>query len=251
MNNFLSISIRNKFVMLKSTTNTINIDITLPSYLRDLLNNQKHIESESQFNCTQVKFAEYEASIMCKTIITKHIFGLLFAQHPVFEKNKNKLYVSTFRTGAITESGLNGEAGFHRDNILFPGNCDRNLIITWCSNTTRCGTEALSIQDTERYLAIKNKYAYEKYHICTGETFDIKLSDEDLLYCNDEILDVQKYVSKRRLTVYKSSSPNAQGNITALIMSGKSVLHRREPVSSETIGKYRYVLNIYYNSNDF
>ncbi len=234
------------------TTDTINIDITLPSDLRDLLNNQKNIEYESQFNCTEVNFAEYEATIMGKTMITKQIINLLFSQHPVFERNKNKLCISTFRTGKITESGLNGEAGFHRDNILFPNKCDRNLIITWCSDTISCGTEALDIKDTERYLAIKEKYSHDKYHLYIDEAYHkIKLSAEDLLYYNDDILNIQKYVSDRRLKVYKSSSPNAQGNITALIMSGKSVMHRREPVFSDAIGKYRYVLNIYYNSCDF
>ncbi len=234
------------------TTDTINIDITIPSDLRDLLNNQKIIEHESQFNCTQVNFAEYEATIMNKTTITKKIINLLFSQHPVFEKNKHKLCISTFRTGKITESGLNGEAAFHRDNILFPHSCDRNLIITWCSDTTSCGTEAISIKDTECYLAIREKYAYEKYNMYIEEAYHkIKLSADDLLYFNDDILNVEKYVSDRKLKVYKSSSPNKEGNITALIMSGKSVMHRREPVSSDAIGKYRYVLNIYYNSCDF
>ncbi len=237
--------------MSKYITDTINLNITLTSVLRELLNNQEAIEFESQFNCTQLKFAEYEANILPKTIITKQLINLLFTQYPIFEKNKTKLTISTFRTTKITDSGLNGETGFHRDNILFPDDCDRNLIITWCSGSISCGTEAISIQDTETYLAIREKFAYERYHMHIENKYhSIKLSDEDLLYFNDNILNIQKYVTDRKLKVHKSSSPNKHGNITALIMSGKSVLHRREPCLPESSGKYRYVLNIYYKSSD-
>ncbi len=237
--------------MSKYITDTINLNITLTSILRELLNNQKIIEYESQFNCTQLKFAEYEARILPQTIITKQLINLLFTQYPIFEKNKTKLTISTFRTTKITDSGLNGETGFHRDNVLFPDDCDRNLIITWCSDSVSCSTEALSIQDTETYLAIREKFAYERYNMDIENKYhEIKLSMEDLLYFNDDILNIPKYVTDRKLKLHKSSSPNDQGNISALIMSGKSVLHRREPDTPESIGKYRYVLNIYYKSSD-
>lgn len=235
-----------------NTTDTINIEITLTDDLRRLLNSQETIKRESQFNCTQVKFADYENKIMPNTTITKEIFKLIFEQHPCFQRNKHRLYVSTFRTCPITDFGLNGEVSFHRDNILFPDDCDRNLIITWCAGTTRCGTEALNIADTEIYNKIKEKFAHDEYGFTVDENYNIlTLSPDDLLYCNEDILNIDKYVKDRNLKVYKSSSPNPHGNITALIMSGKSVLHRREKVSDDAIGQYRYVLNIYYNSRDF
>ena len=234
------------------SSDTFNIDITVTDELRHMLNSQETIKHESQFNCTQVKFADYESKIMPNTLITKEVIRLLFEQHTIFQKNKEKLCISTFRTCPITHSGLNGEVSFHRDNILFPNDCDRNLIITWCASTTTCGTEALDIEDTESYLKIREKFAHAEYGIYIDEKYhSLELSPDDLLYYNEEILNTEKYVKDRKLKVYKSSSPNTSGNITALIMSGKSVMHRRETVSDDAIGKYRYVLNIYYNSRDF
>ena len=234
-----------------NTNQTINLEITICDVLRGLLNSQDTIKHESQFNFTQVKFAEYESKIMPNTVITKQIIKLLFEQHPDFEKNKHKLYVSTFRTCPISHSGLNGETTYHTDNILFPRECDRNLIITWCEDAIKCGTEALDIADTETYQNIREKFGQKEYGLYPNEKYNnIPLSTEDLLYFNENILDVEKYVADRKCKVYKSSSPNSSGNITALIMSGKNVLHRRQTVPDDVIGKYRYVLNIYYNSKD-
>jgi len=234
-----------------NTTDTINIDITLTDELRCLLDSQEAIKYESNFNCTQVAFADYECKIMPNTVITKEIFKLLFAQYPVFEKNKNKLCVSTFRTCPISASGLNGEVMFHRDNILFPNDCDRNLIITWCSSTMKCGTEALGFDDTKTYYKLREQFCSKEYKMyCDDKYRELPLSQDDMKYYNKDILNIEKYIKDRNLHLYKSSSPNSTGNITALIMSGQSVLHRREVVPSEYIGIYRYVLNIYYDSKD-
>ena len=235
-----------------NTSDTININITLTPELKGFLDDQSMIKHDSQFNCTQVKFADYENSVMTNTVITKEIIKLLFEQHPTFEKNKYKLYISTFRTCPISHSGLNGEVMFHRDNILFPNDCDRNLIITWCSSSARCGTEAIGIEDTEIYYKIREQFGEKEYGMCCDEKYrEQPLTQADLKYFNEDILNTEKYIKDRKIKVYKSSSPNLSGNITALIMSGKSVLHRREPVPDESIGLYRYVLNIYYNSKDF
>ena len=47
-----------------NTNQTINLEITICDVLRGLINSQDTIKHESQFNCTQVKFAEYESKIM-------------------------------------------------------------------------------------------------------------------------------------------------------------------------------------------
>lgn len=235
-----------------NTTDSININITIGAELRGLLDSQETIKLESQFNCTQVKFADYEKKIMPKTLITNQIIKLLFAQHPEFEKNKYKLYVSTFRTCQICPSGLNGEVGFHIDNILFPEDSDRNLIITWCSGQIKCGTEALGLADTETYYKIREQFGAKEYGMwCDDKYKNLPMTPDDMKYFNEDILNIKKYVQDRNIPVYASSSPNSSGNITALIMSGKSVLHRREPVPDKAIGTYRYVLNIYFNSRDF
>jgi hypothetical protein len=233
------------------TTDTINLELILNDNLRQKLNNQNIIKYESQFNCNQLNFIEYETKIMPHTTITKEIIKLLFEQHPIYKDNKEKLWISTFRTTSITDCGLNGESVYHRDNILFPNNCDRNLIITWGVNGVSCGTESLNISDSNKYIKIKEKYGEKRYGIYCDDDFENEeLLEDDLLYFNDNIINITSYIKKRNLTIYKSMSPNKNNNITALIMSGKKVLHRREPICKDMIGKYRYVLNVYYNSSD-
>ena len=50
------------------------------------------------------------------------------------------------------------------------------------------------------------------------------------------------------LNILSSKAPNKDGNITALIMAGKEVYHRRIPTTGPAM--YRYVLNIYFNKED-
>lgn len=227
--------------MNKGSEETINIQLRLTEELRTLLNNQETIKYESTLGCTQVPFYTYENNIMSETIITKRIFELLFQQYNQFQKIKDKLIVSTFRTTIIGPYGLNGETGFHRDNILFPGDCNRNLIITWGP-----GTEALCLDDSIKWSALRDEIIDEMWAIK-----DMKEQNDFSNYVQENILDVEKYIAKNNLKVIKSESPNADGNITALIMSGTKVLHRRAPCDEAIIDKkYRYVLNIYFNSED-
>ena len=225
--------------MNKGSEETCNLQLSLNTELRKLLNNQHAIQLESEIGVKEMPFFEFE-EIMSITIITRHIFKLLFDQYPQFEKIRNKLIVSTFRTGLIGPYGLNGETNYHCDNILFPGNCNRNLIITWGP-----GTEALGLSDSVKWSMMKDKLMEKMW--------SIKDMDEQDRFAEMQknLIDVEKYILDNKLNVFKSSSPDINGNINALIMSGKKVLHRREPVDDAVINKtYRYVLNIYFNSND-
>lgn len=225
--------------MNKGSEETINLQLVLTTELRKLLNNQHAIQLESKIGVKEMPFFEYE-EMMSLTIVTKHIFQLLFDQYPQFEKIKNKLIVSTFRTGLIGPYGLNGEINYHSDNILFPNNCNRNLIITWGP-----GTEALGLSDSIKWTMMRDKLMEKMW--------SIKNIDEQdhFAQMQENLIDVEKYILDNKLNVFKSSSPDINGNINALIMSGKKVLHRREPVDEAVINKvYRYVLNIYFNSND-
>jgi hypothetical protein len=225
--------------MNKGSEETINLQLVLTSELRKLLDNQHAIRLESEISIKEMPFYEFE-TFMSITIITRHIFELLFDQYPQFKKIKDKLIVSTFRTGLIKPYGLNGETNYHRDNILFPGNCDRNLIVTWGP-----GTEALSLSDSIKWTTIRDQIMEQMWTI-----EDIGEQDR-FIEMHDHIISVEKHILNNKLNVMKSSSPDINGNINALIMSGKKVLHRREPVDDAVVNKkYRYVLNIYFNSND-
>jgi hypothetical protein len=61
---------------------------------------------------------------------------------------------------------------------------------------------------------------------------------------------VDEYIKKHNISIKRSESPDKDGNINCLIMSGEHVYHRREPTPDEMLGVYRYVLNIYYDSAD-
>lgn len=70
----------------------------------------------------------------------------MFEQFPEYDKIRNKMIISTFRTSILANNGgMNGETSWHMDNILFPGDKNRNLLITW-----GVGTDALSISNSER-----------------------------------------------------------------------------------------------------
>ena len=140
------------------------------------------------------------------------------------------LILSTWRTAEVTEHGLNGEPYWHKDTIGFPGGKNRNLLITWGP-----GTEAISIEDTKRVDA----------HVEKGR----KIPNLSWDKYKPEI-----FIKESNIKVYKSESPNKDGNITALIMSGTEVLHRRAELDETQKLRYappfyRYVLNIYYNSD--
>lgn len=215
---------------------TVHFKLILTDELRGLLNNQEIIREESQHNITLVDFPIYEQHIVDKTTITKQIFELLFSQYPEFEKNKHRLVVSTFRTAVLTSSGLNGETSFHRDNILFAADKDRNLIISW-----GIGTDSLNLDDSKKFLLSKNKVNDDKMN---GVEIDYE-STQHLWKC-------EKYIEHNDVPIFSSLSPDIDGNMNCLIMSGKEVFHRRSGADEKLYGKYwRYVLNVYFNSDDF
>lgn len=224
----------------------MTIELKLDDDFRKDLNNQANIQNEMRFNVVEVPFKEYMKNEHTSTApITTKILKLLFEQYPEYKalsekKEGDGLIISTFRTTVLTPSGINGESNWHTDNILFPRRKNRNLLITWGP-----GTEALSYEDSRKY-----NLDYEEYRNIakTAKT------QEDIIKYGEMYFDEfepEKYVENRKLKIYKSESPNAEGNITALIITGTDVLHRRAPADQKNIGTlFRYALNIYYDSND-
>jgi len=211
---------------------TRTIEIVLNDKIRDVLNNQEKIIYETQYNVSMMKYkhyiTEYKKSLSRELYdnfennITNTLLRLLFQQHPFFEKKKNEIIISTFRTALMTQGGLNGEVRFHMDNMLFPQENNMNCCISWGG----VGTQAHTIQKSREYnekreLLVENR----EYHLVR------EFSDEFL---------GDGYIS--------SAGPDVNQNITALLVCGKEVMHRREPAPEymyET-PHYRYMLNVYY-----
>lgn len=284
-----------------NTEETIPIIININNELRDILNNQDSIKNEMIFNVEEKKYKDYLVYIKtvknnnAKYCITENILKLLFEQYPDLDKIKDSLIISTFRTSLTTTTGLNGETNLHLDNMLFPGEKNRNIIITW-----GLGTEALplnlsklrsTIYDTllVKYFSkndtnIDNDKLYNYYQTFIHNLFDKPNVTLEKIINNDFIKTFSKNIDKYNTNInntkieteaqilneiihnkiienkiksttdniiFKSEGPNKDGNITALIMTGKKVYHRR--ITTKEINKtpiYRYVLNIYYNSKD-
>lgn len=218
-----------------NTCETIRLKLVLTDELRTLFDDQSVIERESAHNVTLMNFNEYEELILDKTTITKKLIYLLFEQYSEFEKHKDKLVISTFRTSIMTPCGLNGETNFHRDNILFSDRHDRNLIITWGP-----GSDAISYKDSVTFNEIR-------------ETFVAHSMQNIVDYsATEHIWKPEKYIERNCINVLSSHTPDKDGNLDCLIMSGKEVYHRRTPHDSSLDNKYwRYVLNIYFDSSDF
>lgn len=217
----------------KNSYETINLKLVLNDYIRYLLNDQFKISEESKHNVTLMNYNEYAEKVLHKTTITRELLKLLFEQYPSFEKLKNSLIISTFRTGLLTPHGMNGETVFHRDNILFGNGKNRNLIITWGP-----GTESIGLLDSEIFTNLRENFI--ETHGNYKKWFET---------CRDKWV-IGEYIKKHNIPLIKSVSPDTDGNINCLIMSGEHVYHRREQISDELLGTYRYVLNIYYNSSD-
>lgn len=249
---------------------TRTIEIALTPDLRTRLNNQSEIQSEMQYNVTEIPYNKYIETMKLieggNTNITNQLLEELFKTHPEFAGIKDTLILSTFRTSLTTDSGLNGETNFHRDNILFPNEKDSNLIITW-----GLGTEAATIDLTQLVEGVRQKiiiesnidwdsfFTFQENMLAQPlETIEpyksIDLSIERDLFKKKvkETYDtIIKGREKLNLDILSSSSPNDSGNITALIISGKEAYHRRittEEIKAKPV--YRYVLNIYFNAAD-
>jgi len=238
---------------------TRNIEIELTPELRELLTNQDAIKDEMKYNVSAMPYKKYKN---VESNITKQLLKQLFNTHPGFDRIKETLIIATFRTSLTTDSGLNGETRFHTDNILFPDEKDSNLIITW-----GVGTEAATIDLSELVRRINND-ASEIFGVFdTLRGFKDKIFTQPLKTIEEyNLIDVttetdqfkkivkQKYdelITERgelNLNILSSKAPNKDENITALIMAGKEVYHRRIPTTGPP--KYRYVLNIYFNRAD-
>lgn len=215
---------------------SINLKLKLTDETRNLLNSQEIVKNETQFNVTLMDYNDYEKDILSNTTITKKILELLFNQYPEYYKIRDKLVISTFRTNIITSGGLNGETGFHRDNILFAEGKDRNLIISW-----KVGTESFTLEQTRAFIESREKF------MCSARNFN----NNDYYDNNKDKWCGEYYAKKHNLKLVKSQCPNLDGDIDCLVISGKEVFHKREDCSKELEGNYyRYALNIYYSFSD-
>ena len=222
----------------KGNKETITIEFKVDDELRALLS-QEGIRDEMQYNVTEIPYDKYiSGPITSKSKITNKILKSLFEQFPEYDKIRNKIIISTFRTSILAnDGGMNGETNWHMDNILFPGDKNRNLLITW-----GVGTDALTISNSERIKDLKDK-VMERYR-------QRKITMEEIFPKDGPPMIEPDYYLKPE-DIIGSESPMATGNIKALIISGKEVFHRRQVIKDESLyGKYRYALNIYYDSND-
>jgi hypothetical protein len=222
----------------KGNKETITIEFKVDDELHSLLS-QEGIKDEMQYNVTEIPYDEYiSGPITSKSKITNKILQSLFEQFPEYYNIRNKLIISTFRTSKLANNGgMNGETSWHMDNILFPGNKNRNLLITW-----GLGTDALTVGDSKR---ISNLIDDLKENHRQG-----KITIEQMFPKHGPpMFDPDYYLKPEE--IIGSESPMQSGNIKALIISGKEVYHRRQVVKDESLyGTYRYALNIYYDSND-
>ena len=258
---------------------TRTIEIELTTELRDILNDQSKIQLEMKYNVTEIPYNQYIETMKLieggNTNITNQLLKQLFKTHPEFDGIKDTLILSTFRTTLTTDGGLNGETNFHTDNMLFPNEKDSNLIITW-----GLGTEAASIDLTRLIEGVRQKVILEYNKNKTSIVFNYFTTFRDnvlekTLEERNKIIEEYKSIDlateknqfkkivketydavigereNLNLGILSSSSPNASGNITALIISGKEAYHRRittPEIKAKPV--YRYVLNIYFNAAD-
>lgn len=259
----------NIYIPISNNLDTQTIEIKLTDNIRTLLNDQKKIEEEMKFNVTELIYNEFVSYVNRQlqdqrqpTCITYLLLKQLFEQYPELDRIKDTIIISTFRTSFTRDGGLNGESNFHIDNILFPRNKDRNLIITW-----GLGTEAFTIESSSFITKLNHEilrihYAnnfLENLDTFTNRVFEYPDKSIDELLHEPEykyeegfkeiVNNLVKQFTLDNPRILKSSAPNKEGNITALIMSGKDVYHRREPIVGQA-PSYRYVLNIYFNSKD-
>ena len=250
---------------------TRTIEIELTPELRDRLNDQTQIQEEMKYNVSAMLYSTYIATMTKieggSSNITNQLLQQLFNTHPEFDIIKETLILATFRTSLTTDGGLNGETNFHRDNILFPNEKDSNLIITW-----GLGTEAATIDLTRLIEAVRVNNIIRAKYLLSFQLFKDSIL-ETSLENRLQIIETYKLINleterdpfkkivkecydklehdELNMGIMSSSSPNASGNITALIMSGKEVYHRRITTPEITTTPiYRYVLNIYFNAAD-
>lgn len=255
-------------MQISNTLDTQTIEIELTDELRSLLKDQEKIREEMKFNVTELPYLEFVSYVNGQqlpepsTCITLLLFEQLFEQYPELARIKEKIVISTFRTSFTSDSGLNGETNMHMDNMLFPGDKDRNLLVTW-----GLGTEASTIKNSIFIEALRNKILdlyytdgldlFDNFSDFNKSFFDHPDKSIDELFAIDTYDESFKKIVKGLVETYpldeprilKSVAPNKNDNITALIISGKEVYHRRETIVGQA-PSYRYALNIYFDSKE-
>jgi hypothetical protein len=234
-----------------------------------------------KYNVEEIPYLKYIETMSLidggNTNITNQLLTQLFKTHPEFDRIKETLILSTFRTSLITDTGLNGETQFHIDEYFFPREKDSNLIITWGVGTESATIDLSQLVQRVRQKIIETKYtnwnnlirftdnifAYPLNTIEPYKLIDASTEKDQFKKIVKETYDTLIEGGKKlNLDILSSSSPNASGNITALIMSGKEVYHRRKPPPAipkikekekekeKEKAVYRYALNIYFNAAD-
>lgn len=256
------------------TNETILVDIQLTPEIKTLLEDQNSIQAEMLLNVTEMSYPDYVQYLDKNRgrdvqFITEKILEQLFSTYPDLDQIKNQLFISTFRTVLLSPYGLNGETNLHKDNIYFPFSTDRNLLISWGLGTEAATLTTSKFLDKIRYTVYEKAAKANDYSIADG---DYKLfqqaffenPDEEIAKImnngskyNPEFVNIVKealeafpdmennHVEK----VIRSLGPNKSGNISAICLSGKDVYHKRTAASESTDPFYRYVLNIYFKSN--
>jgi hypothetical protein len=263
------------------------IEIKLDEDSRKKLNTQALIEEESKYPIKEMDYTKFIETFQDETKLnlTKMLLDKLFQNHNDFKKIKNKLLISTFRTIYTDKaSGIGGETFPHIDNLDFPGHKDSNLLITW-----GLGTQAATLKTTDFLTKTMNILLeeaeksgdYTKTDLFSDLLFsmfdnpvffedesDTVRHREELIHLianipnkqDESLLDdfkkivLMKYdeilgsISTKKFM--ESKAPNNTNNISAIIISGKYVYHRRSPPKEGASPSWRYALNIYFNRND-
>ena len=196
-------------------------ELSITDELRERLNNQNEICFEYNNRIPFVSYREYISTYCQSGSITSEFIRLLFEQHPEFEEKKDSLIITTSRTCIMDHYGQNGECNWHTDNIKFPLDKTMNLIITWNGKGTSC--------------------------LPAHQSYDIDRLRDNFIKQNRTDYDNFPSPYNYPITPISSYHSPLSNQMTLLSMAGKSVLHCRNPISKTDIGRYRYVLNIYYD----
>ena len=196
-------------------------DLVITDELLDRLNNHDEIKYEYDNKIPFVYYDEYISSYHKDGSITSEFIRLLFEQHPDFENIKHSFIITTTKCCIMKLYGISGEYNWHRDNIEFPSNRKMNLIITWNGRGTSC----LPIEQSDTIKRLTDAFIEENRS------------------------DYENLPTPYNFPITPISSHHSPlfNHMTILSMAGKQVLHRRNPLHETDIGRYRYVLNIYYD----
>ena len=195
-------------------------DLTITDELRERLNNQDELLVEYNRRFGFLYYDKYMKNEYVENSITSIFINLIFEQHPFFENIKNELIITTSKTSIMTHYGNNGEGNWHKDNILFPEEKTNNLIISWNGNGTSC----LPQEESDDITMLANEFLKQQR------------------------TDYNNYPSPYTYPIHPITSFHSKtsNEMKILSMNGKTIFHKRNPLSDTDINDIRYVLNIYY-----